>query len=1088
MKKLAFLMALVLLLLAMMPVAAISVQSEEGDTDPIVHFDFSSLDSFSSADAAAENGVVTVGLNTSTAKQTGWLSTGAVGAVNACTDLTVFTAVKLSGDTDTWITLLTLGKSSDTLLRIMAKNNTIYAQHSFDSTKTTKAYTFEPDQWVWLACTVDYSADLSKLTLSLYASYDMGKTWTAPYQVTDAVADIKPEDVELLCVGKGLNQNATAEANYAFSLDDIRIYDKALSADEIQTISLIPVANINIQTRKGSTSNTMDARFLATVDSLRYENAGFEIAMNYQENGQSKTKQVAYTASVVYESVIAAGVTVTASEMGGRYLMAYIVTDIPANLDVEFEVKAFATENGTKTYTDTYSIPLEKLKGYSHWKLDSIGENNVLTDSAGTKDAIAQHCVVDVDAAVGSSLLLQPAEGGNISFGTDISDTLQNSGAMTFAFWYYPKTVMLHRNTLLQLSMQDGKAGVAVWIKNKVLTVSCRSNINSETVTKEYAYDGWGSWNHLAIALDYKNGTVRVYQNGVELVSNDGYDTLGFDETSYDPGVPKYDDVFGGVTDTHFSSYLFSGKVDEIYLYSHTLNADEIAELYEQKTGNSLAETQASLYEQLRTLTQDNMVLSVGSNIVLTGEDRRTLVPGDTVPVVLKEGESYYAPVEAFAAYCGSAYARINAAEMEEIERAGVKYWSLGVFAEVASIQMVVSGEQIILGPKTATAALKEFIADYYRGTLESLPVPEQDVWDTRVEIERRTKPASPSITALSDGTLLAGYDYSSGGYWYTAVERSVDGGKTWTLRTTVKNLFWATIFCIDDTVYLMGVETTSETNCEKVAITKSTDGGSTWSSLSRVDRTVQQAHHAPTPAVVHNGRVYIAFEERKNDNGVNNGFRTYQSYMMSAPVDADLTKAESWTKSELVGIDFQNFDASLYYGASNSGFGICEGNAVAGPDGMYIITRIESDPTSGLAYVLKLGDDNTTLSFHKVIELPVGKDKFVIRYDESTQKYIAIGNVKEGGSYPTQRNILAMYWSTDLENWNYGATLISDNTLNLPEITAAYYGYQYPDFLIVGDDILMVVREASGTTTYFHDANCITFYTVTDYKQFLQK
>ena len=63
---------------------------------------------------------------------------------------------------------------------------------------------------------------------------------------------------------------------------------------------------------------------------------------------------------------------------------------------------------------------------------------------------------------------------------------------------------------------------------------------------------------------------------------------------------------------------------------------------------------------------------------------------------------------------------------------------------------------------------------------------------------------------------------------------------------------------------------------------------------------------------------------------------------------------------------------------------------------------------------------------------------------------------------------------------------MISDNSLENLETLMQNYGYQYPDFIIEGDNLLMLVREASGNTTYYHNANYITFYTVEDFRNLI--
>ena len=59
------------------------------------------------------------------------------------------------------------------------------------------------------------------------------------------------------------------------------------------------------------------------------------------------------------------------------------------------------------------------------------------------------------------------------------------------------------------------------------------------------------------------------------------------------------------------------------------------------------------------------------------------------------------------------------------------------------------------------------------------------------------------------------------------------------------------------------------------------------------------------------------------------------------------------------------------------------------------------------------------------------------------------------------------------------------DASLNAEDLMQNY-GYQYPDFLIVGDDLLLVVREASGNTVYYHNANYISCFVIDDFRSLL--
>ncbi len=774
------------------------------------------------------------------------------------------------------------------------------------------------------------------------------------------------------------------------------------------------------------------------------------------------------------------------------------------------------SENGGSSDTETATVGFEETTGsegttettvtedpsmISHWSFDEIGENDLVSDASDRKPATAINCEVAEDGIKGSSLLFQPSHASQVSFGNSISNALKQTGAVTLSFWYYPMTSMLQESTLFQLSMEDGDAGVRISVRGSTFTVGVRTNAKVREQVKTYTCGGWGEWYHLTLVVDYQNAEVRFYRNGAEVTAAEG-NKMNFYHKSYDPGTPKYDDVIGGVGFDHFEARFFSGKIDEVYLFSKAASANEIAALYNDgKSVDTLSAQESLLYAKLGIYTSTgNTVLHRDSNVVLSGADRCYLVPGDASHKVIFEGGHDYAPLAFYEAYCGKTFTDAELSGKQVIERNGVKYLSVSDYSELSGTNVKITDQgTIIVGKKanSVESALLQFIERYYAGELSLLPLPEEDVYSSRTEVAfsnlaTGVSLGSPSMVRLSDGRLLASYDYNGDKYKPidegtndSAVAISNDNGKTWTQIATIPRMLWGTLFTLEDTVYLIGRDTASA----KVAIVKSTDFGRTWTAAKdgQIDRTVTQAHHAPTPAVIHNGRIYIAFEDSADANGTLSGVPTKRAYMMSAPVDSDLLLSSSWTKSDYMPFDESWVDPELYYGGSYTGFGFYEGNAVAGPDGsIYLISRMDADPTTGLACVLKLGSDNKTLTFERIINLPVGKDKFVIRYDAVSGNYIAIGNVKQGGSFPTQRNILAMYYSPDLVEWTYGATLISDNTLTMPEVSAMNYGYQYPDFLINGDDILMVVREASGSTTYFHDANYITFYTVNDFRRFI--
>ncbi len=782
-------------------------------------------------------------------------------------------------------------------------------------------------------------------------------------------------------------------------------------------------------------------------------------------------------------------------------LCTFLLSACTGNSNPTDETSSSADTTGEQETTDE-PIVKEDPSMISYWSFDEIGENGLVADDSERKNGTAINCEVAKDGVKGTSLLFQPSLGAQVSFGNSISNALSQTGAMTLSFWYYPMTSMLQESTLFQLTMEDGEAGVRISVRGSTYTVGVRTNDKVREQTKTYICNGWGEWYHLTLVVDYQSGEVRFYRNGSEVAAAEG-EKINFRHTNYDPGTPAYDDVLGGVGVDHFGARFFSGKIDEVYLFSKAASAKEIAALYsENRNAETPAAQESLLYAKLGIFTSTgNVVLHKDSNVVLSGGDRRFVVPGNAVHKLVFQNDTYYAPLAFYTVYFNKSFNASDLAGKNVIAKNGTKYLSVSDFSAMTGTGLKITDQgTVILGKKATSveSAVLAFIERYFAGDLLLLPVPDDDFYNSRAEVQesdlsKGISLGSPSLVKLPNGNLLASYDFNgskykpvSNGTNDSAVNLSTDGGKTWKKIATVPRLMWASLFTVGDTVYLVGRDTASG----KLAIVKSADFGYTWTAAKdgQIDKGVTQSHRAPTPVVVHNGRVYIACEDSANAAGELSGVPTKRAYMISAPVDADLTKAASWTKSNSMEFDNAWVDPDLYYGGSYTGFGAYEGNAVAGPDGsMYIILRMDSDPTTGLACVLKLSADNKTLTFERIINLPVGKEKFAIRYDETSGKYIAIGNAKDTGSFPTQRNIVAMYYSDDLIDWTFGATLISDNSLIMPELSAQNYGYQYPDFLIDGNNILLLVREASGTTTYFHDANFITYYTVNDFRRFIK-
>ena len=361
-----------------------------------------------------------------------------------------------------------------------------------------------------------------------------------------------------------------------------------------------------------------------------------------------------------------------------------------------------------------------------------------------------------------------------------------------------------------------------------------------------------------------------------------------------------------------------------------------------------------------------------------------------------------------------------------------------------------------------------------------------------------RTYLGSPSLVRAPDGALLATHDYfgkgcpknHEGEEGLTSVYRSEDDGATWVNITHIMNAFWGSLFSHNNSVYHFA----ASQQYGSIVIRRSEDGGFTWthpadqkSGLLFPGGPYQEPpnyHCAPMPVINHKGRLYRAFEDCTPCNwGVG-----FQVSVVSAPEDADLLDAASWTISNKLPFDPAWLPDQLK-DAERPGW--LEGNVVCTPTGdLWNILRFNSKPHVDKAAVVRIHDKGRKITFDPddLIQFPGGMSKFTIRHDPATNCYLTLTNNNTDPAWPNQRNVLSLYTSRDLLDWRPIKTLIEDDQGLNHEDSIRLTGFQYVDWQFDGTDLIYLVRAAYRGAVRYHDANRITFHRLKNYPQLLSE
>ena len=334
-----------------------------------------------------------------------------------------------------------------------------------------------------------------------------------------------------------------------------------------------------------------------------------------------------------------------------------------------------------------------------------------------------------------------------------------------------------------------------------------------------------------------------------------------------------------------------------------------------------------------------------------------------------------------------------------------------------------------------------------------------------------------PSILLHPNGYILASFDLFGGNEESARalVYRSDDDGKSWYHTCDLFPAYSPKLFMHRGETYILGCSHAYG----NLMISKMLDDGKTFSEPTIIMYGVGSMrgaahpgiHKMIQPVVEHAGRIWASMEW-----GCWSTPNMLAPFVVSAPSDSDLMKAESWCSSEPIVYDPSWEGTSKRMNMLKNSFGTLENCLVSVGDKLISVARYEIEhcyPFRGRAIVYEVNTDDpeAKMSFKKVIDHPGNHSKFTIKYDPKRKKYLSLVNPLYTPANADTRNLVTLLSSDDCMEWKT-ERVVYDYT----EYSADKVGVQYIDFEIVGDEIYLLARVGMNGADSYHNSNYIIF------------
>lgn len=203
----------------------------------------------------------------------------------------------------------------------------------------------------------------SRLTFDYHIQYcKIGSDWTVNthYDQTDLTADVAEngtQDIMKTSVQKLSSNTVSALLGIQEYNDWCGVGDRLLpkTVATMRGFQAYAVTGIHSQMGTDAADGKTSMRFVAVIDDIEltdYAQIGFEVCISDGTNSVTKTLR----GNCVYTSVMAAGETVTAEALGGKYVFALEILNIPASGTYTFTVRPVTVDAKGTALTGTAGV------------------------------------------------------------------------------------------------------------------------------------------------------------------------------------------------------------------------------------------------------------------------------------------------------------------------------------------------------------------------------------------------------------------------------------------------------------------------------------------------------------------------------------------------------------------------------------------------------------------------------------------------------------------------------------------------------------------------------------------------------------